>query len=58
MAKFERLHRLLLGQGLIRPDQIVQPISIARHDLVLARRDAPEGQCAAGRQDAHASEHA
>mmetsp|Transcript_22397 Transcript_22397/g.57000 ORF Transcript_22397/g.57000 Transcript_22397/m.57000 type:complete len:278 (-) Transcript_22397:638-1471(-) len=32
--------------------------AIARHDFVLARRDAPEGQCAAGRQDAHASEHA
>lgn len=33
MAKFELLHRLLLDQGLIRPDQIVQPVSIARRDL-------------------------
>ena len=33
MAKFELLHRLLLDQGLIRSDQIVQPVSIARRDL-------------------------
>mmetsp|Transcript_13357 Transcript_13357/g.31493 ORF Transcript_13357/g.31493 Transcript_13357/m.31493 type:complete len:219 (+) Transcript_13357:270-926(+) len=31
---------------------------VARHDFVLARHHTPEGQCAAARQDAHASEHA
>ena len=33
MAKFKLLHRLLLDQGLIRPDQVVQPLSIACRDL-------------------------